>query len=347
MTRSSGWRYDRDVKSGPIGAAALALLLFVTTMAPARAEPALYDVAEAPVLNVVLQSGTLTIRTWDRPQIQIEGDGDVQSQHFSALQTERRISVIQNALLVGRTETTAQGTISLPPENVTLPSLGAGNHDGVVVRGQGNTTVTIPAGTALVAARVIHGGIELENYRGGTFVTQVGTGYEALHNVGGVGITQVINGRIVADNSDFSHLRARTLRGNLLFQNCNAREIEVSSVLGSITYHNGTFQPGLARFESTYGNVAIGVNGRAEIGAHSETGQIFSQGNSGDVQRRGQTDAQASFGGGGGPFVTATSARGKVILYSGSSCSAQKVESCGMPPRFKPPGRRGRPPLRL
>ena len=62
----------------------------------------------------------------------------------------------------------------------------------------------------------------------------------------------------------------------MTFRGCTSHQIEASSKYGSIVYDNGKFQPGLARFESDHGNVALGVRGGAQIGAHSGSGHIVS-----------------------------------------------------------------------
>ncbi|MGR4064670.1 MAG: hypothetical protein ACLQPV_04405, partial [Vulcanimicrobiaceae bacterium] len=68
-----------------------------------------------------------------------------------------------------------------------------------------------------------------------------------------------------------------------------------------------SFQPGLARFESQRGNVALGVgSGTASFGAHSAQGRVVNA-----YDGRG-ADASA-------PVVTATSQTGNVLLYRGSA----------------------------
>jgi hypothetical protein len=161
------------------------------------------------------------------------------------------------------------------------------------------------------------GEILMNDYRSGAFLARVRAGRVLLHNVGGNGYVEVARGPIAVSDSALNRLRARTAMGNILFENCNARQIEVSSIDGSIAYDNGTFAPGLARFESQNGDVAIGVAGGAlQIGAHSTAGRIFESLANARVAGT-NTDAQASVGN-GGPVVTASSARGAVYLYNGA-----------------------------
>jgi len=311
-------RYNRRVNSIEWRGAMLFLLacLCVVFPAHARAESTLLDPGPAPVVVAMMRSGSITIRTWDRPQVQIDSDGQVQSQQIPPEEVQRRFPA--QIPLVAQTLRTPRGPISLPPERFVAPPLPPGPHSGIVVRGYGKTTITIPRDTAMVIARVGRGFVAIRGYRRGFFVALVHTGRVQLNGVSGTGAVQVLSGPIVAVNSSFTRLRARTVRGNLIFEGCNAMQIEASSVLGSIAYDNGRFQPGLAHFQSEHGNVALGIaSGGVQIGAHSAAGHIYSDLGSGENVQSSANDARAILNG-GGPVVTATSGTGAVILYHGS-----------------------------
>jgi hypothetical protein len=179
--------------------------------------------------------------------------------------------------------------------------------------------ITIPASTALVLARVDRGPLTLRGYHNGAFVLQVLTGSVHLRNVTGTGFAQLVRGGpMVIQGSDFTRLRARTAVSNVFIGGTHSTQIEVTSIFGSIVYDNGTFAPGLARFESQYGNVALGVAGSgAQIGAHSNSGRVFTSFSRpvNLTNRNGNTQAIVN---GGGPVVTATARNGAVLLYDGS-----------------------------
>lgn len=212
------------------------------------------------------------------------------------------------------------GQITLLPEDFVLPPLRGGQHDGVEIRGAdvGEVTLTIPASTALVIAHLGRGRMVLRNYRDGVFIARVHNGSLMLNGDSGAGFAEVARGLLVAQQSSFERLRARTAMGNLLFERCSARQIEVTSVLGNIVYDNGSFSSGLARFESLYGNVALGIAmGGVQIGAHSAAGRIYSS-LDGHARLSGSgSDVQAQVNG-GGPIVTASTGSGAVYLYGGS-----------------------------
>ena len=111
---------------------------------------------------------------------------------------------------------------------------------------------------------------------------------------------------IEATNSSFDRLRVRTATGNMFFRGCSSQQIQATSNYGSIVYDNGDFQAGLARFESDHGNVALGVRGGAQIGAHSGSGHVVSNFQDGAFVQGNPETKQATVGG-GGPVVTATS----------------------------------------
>jgi signal transduction histidine kinase len=300
--------------------ALIALLFFLlATIARTWAGSAILDVGASPVFNIQIASGTVTIKTWNRNQVEIDTQGNVHWRHLSEDQVANGIPTEFSTLV--QSVATPQGTAILPAETWIVPSLPPQPHDGMVLRGNGDTTITIPAASALVAAQITRGSVVLQDYHGGIFFATVHTGSIVFRNVAGTGFAQVLRGPIVAVNSSFDRLRARTAAGNILFENVSSRQIEVTSIRGSIVYDNSSFQPGFARFESQYGNVALGIgSGGAQIGAHSDAGRIVTnfngRGTSFRLDNAGNVDAHAIVGG-GGPAVTANSSRGAVVLYDG------------------------------
>jgi hypothetical protein len=129
---------------------------------------------------------------------------------------------------------------------------------------------------------------------------------------------QMMNGRLDVVDSSFDRLRARGNNATFVFEHNRARQIEVTTVSGSIVYDNGTFDPGLARFESTNGSIAIGVASGAQIAARSGDGRVYSMWDKRTpIDQRSDGEASATVAG-GGPVVNAVTAHGSVFLYDGS-----------------------------
>lgn len=299
------------------GAAATFALLLAPCRVNAQNVNLSIPVTASPVVRVQIRAGTITIRTWNQSQVQVSSNDPVQAQHFDAQVVDRALG--NGDIPVFSTKVvTPSGELVLPSEDFPIEGIGGG-HDAVVIRApeSQNVVVTVPANAALVWAMVGRGQIQVSDYRAGTFFARVHAGRVQLQNVGGNGFVEVARGPVSISDSAVNRLRVRTAIGNILFENCNARQIEVSSIDGSIAYDNGTFTTGIARFESQNGDVAIGVAGGAlQIGAHSADGKIYE--NLPDARVTGTpTDAQASVGA-GGPVVTASSARGGVYLYKGA-----------------------------
>jgi len=207
----------------------------------------------------------------------------------------------------------------MPAERFVLPALPTGAHDAVVIRGAGPTVIHVPQSTALLAVRIARNGVlRIEGYHGAAFAALVHQGGVALQDVHSSGVVQVGRGPIVAENSSFGRLRARNAVGNLFFSHVTATQIDASSVGGSILADDIHFTPGLARFQSQHGNVVLGVRGGAQIEAHGgNAGAITTRFNNAHEIARQGSDIRATLAG-GGPVVTATSTRGRVILYNGS-----------------------------
>jgi hypothetical protein len=176
-----------------------------------------------------------------------------------------------------------------------------------------------------VTAHVGTGQYNLSNYSG-AFIAHVDNGGITMNHVNGSGYAEAVNGPVHANNSTFDRLRVRTATGNMLFRGCTSHQIDASSQYGSIVYDNGTFQSGLARFESVHGNVALGVRGGAQIGAHSGSGHIVSSFRDGAQVHNGSNMTQATVRG-GGPVVTADSKNGTVYLYNGSVRTHPRVQA--------------------
>jgi len=315
MMRAALLGYNEGVQGGWRRGALTGLLALLSWLlaAPASADEQ-FDVGPSPVLNVHVNRGRVTIQTWDRPQVLISSDGPVSVRHLDASQVDPGIPrLLQNP---SHTIQTPHGPVTLPAESFVLPQLAGTQHDAVVANAGGNLTITIPRGTAMVLAHVRAGRLTINDYHG-VFVTHVRSAEIALNNVSGTGYVESLRGRIVATNSSFDRLRVRTATGDMLFQGCTSRQIQASSSYGSIVYDNGDFAPGLARFESEHGNVALGVRGNAQIGAHSGSGHVVSS-FADQAQVHGDPETKQATVGGGGPVVTATSAHGNVFLYSGS-----------------------------
>ncbi len=319
-------------------AASAALCAALFAALPARAEignDVTIAVQNAPVVRVQMRSGNLTIRTWNRPLVHITSSDPVRARRVGPDMVDRALRGGVIPIFAASVQA-AGDRIVLPPEEFAVTSLSNGAHDGIIVFGgdSGATiALTVPISTAFVWAAVGRGSLHLQNYRSGAFVALVHTGMLMLSDVSGDAYAQVARGPIAIRNSAFNRVRARTALGNILFENCNARQIEVSSVNGSIAYDNGTFVPGLARFESRNGNIALGIaGGDVQIGAHSSSGQIYSDFLHGANVRGSATDAQATLGS-GGPIVTASSERGSVYLYDGAFRSRPKLQR-----RWRPVG---------
>lgn len=295
-------RMPRAPYNQVVGRYILFLLCWVIISgARASADPQDIATTNAPVFFAQLKDGgNVTIHTWGRNDVQIDGDPSLTIHHLPAAAIARR--GIQQFNFWNQTVDTPEGQLSIPREPFDAPPLDSQPHDGIVVLGGGDVSVTVPVGTPLIVVNTTRGNVSIDNYHNGTIVSHIGAGSLHLQNVSGTVGAQLGAGPFIAQNSQFDRIRVRNARGQILFDNCNAKQIEATSLLGNIVYDRGSFDPGLARFESQRGNIALGVaRGGAQVDAHSGSGQVLTEGN---VR--------------GGPVVTATSAAGNVMVYNGA-----------------------------
>jgi hypothetical protein len=323
--RNGGW-------GGPLGALALLCVAFSPA---ARAETTTLEGGAAPIVRVSLgPQATLTIRTWDRQSVQIEADP-------GSVNVERKTGHVGSTMppVLIQMARVARGAdeIDMPAESFVVGSVAQGQHELFRITpnakhsSPGLVVVTVPADTALITASVERGSVTIRDYRNGTFIVHLRNGQAVLQNVGGDGFVQVLQGTMQAFDSNFDRLRSRTALGNQIFQRCHSRQIEAWSSQGTLVYDAGTFEPGLARFESIDGNVAIGVSGASQLIGRSGIGnKVMTQFEKGVTVETRFTETNATVSG-GGPLVSAFSGTGTVFLYDGGLNAKRKLS-----PDWKP-----------
>jgi hypothetical protein len=329
-SRSGAWR--------PILVGALLCSALAGRPQPASASSASFDVADQAVVQVIGRSASITIRTWNRNTVQIDWPAGAP---FEAIRTTQRTPSSYPVPPVTVDEyNTPSGAVmaTLPPEDFPVPGLTPGMHDVVRVEEMSpplapgrpaslnELTVTVPGSSGWVIVRTTRGSIALSNYHGTTFA-QIGRGRIVLRNVSGDAFVQPLNGRFYALNSDFERLRIRSNHADQVFDACRVKQIEATTLTGNILFDNGVFNEGLARFESDRGSIALGVNGGAQLGAHTQDGRVLTVlpaneppqplFGAGTSEGEGTGDA-VQLVGNGGPLVNASSVHGNVFLYDGS-----------------------------
>lgn len=367
MTPITPRRYDRPVAAVRDAlrraAAGFAFLLGFLHPLAASAASGSFLMSDQNVVQVLAGARSqVTIKAWDRPNVQFDTD-DESAQvtrrpiTFGTVQTPLSVPIpLQNiAVRDPVSGATTRGT--LPPEEFPYASdFRAGVHDTVriVTAADTHLTVMVPASTALLVARIRNGTgmIEVDDYHGGTLFVASGGGETRLTDVMSVTFAQQMNGRLDVYDSSFDRIRARSNNASIDFEHDRARQIEVTSVSGNIVYDNGTFDPGLARFESSTGSIGIGVATGAQVAARSTDGHVYSMWDRRTpLAQQGDSDVSATVGG-GGPVVNALTGRGNIYLYDGTLASrpvlppewralrqtqAQRAPTAGAPPRFQEP----------
>lgn len=294
--------------------------------APASADVTTLENATAPIVRINIRSGNVAIRTWNRASVEIVGDPGLSIvRRMTHQPVEQAPMLIPQARALDRMR-----FATLAPESFVVSSIPPGPRETVVIKStphaqHGPVIVTVPSDAVFVFAYARRGNLDVRDYRGGTFVGFTNRGRLQLQHVGGTVFAQTNEGRLDVIDSSTERLRARSLQGNITFERCDARQIEASSVDGSIVYDDGTFEPGLARFESTHGNVAIGTQSAAELGAHvGGNGRVYMNFERG-ARISGSRDEANAIVGGGGPVVTATTQTGNVYLFDGSLRTRERL----------------------
>lgn len=339
MTAFGPGRYDSDVPAFRSGAwrwnlaGALLTCLILVHPSPARAGTSSFDVDDQAVVQVIGRGAAITIRTWNRNTVQVDWPAGAPFEASRSTQRTRSSFLIPTITVDEYRTPGGPVTATMLPEDFPVGELVPGMHDVVRVTENAPTagagkvvgttalTVTIPASTGLVNVRSGHGSIALTDYHG-TTIAAIGHGLIALRNVSGDAFIQPLNGRFYALDSDFDRLRIRSNHADQVFDTCRVKQIEASTLTGNILFDNGVFNPGLARFESDRGSIALGVNGGAQLGAHTQDGHVLTALPASESPQPvfgGEDEGDApQLVGNGGPLVNATSNHGNVFLYGGS-----------------------------
>lgn len=335
------------------GLGALVLAGATLTGTPARAASSSMDVGDQAVvaINVRGRGNAITIRTWDRPTVQIDGDATTVNRRVVPFGNGGRplSQPIPPALFHERDGTTS----TLPPEDFPFAGLRDGAHDLVQIEaGAGaHVTVTVPASTGVLYAIDGGGTTQIDGYRGGNLIVFQHFGRVMLRNTATTAFVQMNAGVFQAVDSNFARVRVRADVAHAIFENCRSTQIEATTIGGNIVYDGGSFDPGLARFESQSGTIALGVSSNAQVVGRSGDGRVYTAFERHDASVAQQGNTATATIGGGGPLVNALSTHGNVILYDGSLRTRRSVAPelrplhaflTGRRPRANGPHPRGR-----
>ena len=296
------------------------------------------EAGPSPVIRVQARSADVIVQTWDRPEVHITSSANVDVRRFGPQAVARAIPGGDVPIFATQVQTAA-GPVALKQEDFPVDGIAGSPHEAVQIfggDGGASIVITVPANTALVVASLARGNLHVANYHS-AMVLLIHNGGIEVSNSSGEAYVEAARGGISIVNSNFDRIRARTAVGNIFFTGCNVRQVEVDSVRGNIAYDNGTFAPGMARFEAQEGNIALGVaGGGVRVSAHSANGRVISalDRNAGTVSGS-SSDAEATING-GGPVVTAHAGKGSIFLYSGTLRGKPRIQRQIPPPPHVP-----------
>jgi hypothetical protein len=284
------------------------------------------DAGDQAVVNVIVRGrgNEVAIHVWDRPSVQVdyEENAPVLDRRVMPFGTGKFPLAQQ---IPPQLYSTPAGPGALPPEEFPFAGFRPGPHDVVRVDAPegSHLVVTVPASTGILVLRIGGGQTNIEGYRGANLFVIQNQGRVQLTGATTSAFVQMNYGAFYASDGTFERMRVRGIAAHDVFERCRSRQIEATSVAGSIVYDGGSFDPGLARFESQTGSIALGVTSPAQLTGRSGEGHVytlFDRRGAASVDQRGEGEAVATVGG-GGPLVNAISGRGNVYFYDGTLLS--------------------------
>ncbi|HYZ15253.1 MAG TPA: hypothetical protein VE591_02585, partial [Candidatus Acidoferrum sp.] len=325
MTAPHERRYDRPVDVFPYRAprwiaAGLGLLLacIATALAPSPAQAATssLDVGDQAIVRVFVKGrdNEVAIRTWDRSTVQVDStDPDAPAIERKTINAGTPAFPLTAAIgpfpwiQHSEGQIVAQGTF--PPEDFPYALFRPGNHDSIRVLAEegSHLVVTVPANTGILWVQVGGGLTKIDGYHGSNLFLVQSSGRVKLDRVTTTAFAQMGFGTLHVVDSAFDRIRIRDNAAQLIFERVRSKQIEASTITGSIVYDAGTFDPGLARFESQNGNIALGLSGPAQVSGRSGDAHVYTQFDQ-RVAVAQPSDAQATANiGNGGALVNAIS----------------------------------------
>ncbi|HYW55289.1 MAG TPA: hypothetical protein VE826_15050 [Dongiaceae bacterium] len=298
---------------------------------PAVAGSSSLDVGDQAVVNVIVRGrgNDVTVRVWDRPSVQVDYADEAQpaldkrTLPFGTLRYPLAAQIPPQLYTLRSGEGIGAGTMA--PEEFPFAGFRPGPHDVVRIEAPEGSrlVVTVPAGTGILRLGIGGGQTSVEGYRGANLFVIQGSGRVQVTGATTTAFVQMHSGAFYAADSTFDRVRVRGIAAHAVFERCRSKQIEATSVTGTIFYDGGSFDPGLARFESQTGSIALGVTSGAQLSGRSSEGHVytlFDRRGTASVDQRGDGEAVATVGG-GGALVNAISGRGNVYFYDGSLLS--------------------------
>lgn len=302
------------------------LIACAAAAAPAAADTSTLEVGDQAVVIVQVRGkgNELTVHTWDRPTVQIEAAGGPPAVERRTTAFGTTTNPLTRAIppmpYVQRENGQIVGGGMMPPEDFPYAAFRPGPHDVVRVIADENAhlVITVPNTTGVLSTMMQGGQTTIDGYHGANLFAVQGQGRIQLNSVTTTAFLQMNHGTLAAADTTFERVRVRSNGAQVLFERSRSKQIEATTISGSIIYDGGAFDPGLARFESQSGAIALGVSSPVQLAGRSQEGHIYTSFDHGASVTQPADGTAAVTYAGGGPLVNCLSARGNVYFYDGS-----------------------------
>lgn len=182
-----------------------AILLFTAAPAGAHHLNKRFSVQPHPLVTVSNTSGTVTVRAWDREEIQVIADHSSDKVEVDATQTGNRVDLLTHTL-----------TDSVAPEDmlsdydITVPS----DAELQIHSDSGNVAISSVLGDADVDT--VGAGVDMSDTAGYIKVKTMGGSFKCVRCAGRLEVTSISGNVMLVDARSF-RVHAETTNGNILF----------------------------------------------------------------------------------------------------------------------------------
>lgn len=293
----------------------LVLLIALPALAlvPARAARIDIPAGDQPVIFLNVRQANVVVRSAAGDDVRVVAPrAHVDRTTYVPDPGDNDVEILSSSI-----ETRTGRRITLPLESFRYTPLRPGPHLEIRIRGAsvGRVSIELPQRPSLLLIRMENGRARIDGVQGATIVAKVHRGGIALRRFTGSAYLQVDGGPIALAGSRLEHVRLRTGMGPIVLESCTLAQVQASSVLGDVVVDDAVFVPGVARFDSRDGAVALGIGqGGAQVSGTTARGGIFTQLDERSHPQIGDGSLSGAIHG-GGPAVTLRSGRGSLFLY--------------------------------
>ena len=217
--------------------------LAVLSLAIAPASDTTFSVQRGERLELSVQNGDITVRTWSRNAVEVRTSSDAETT------IRRRGGAIE-------LDTDSRHPGEDVDYEITVPAWMDLTLEGV------NTDIRVRGSTAAISAQTVEGDVDVDGGSGVVNLQSVDGGVSLSHSRGKITLGSV-NSDVTVDGA-VGQLSVETVNGEIKLRNVDSDDVDVSTVNGDVTYDGPIRTRGRYHFVTHNGDVTVSIQDGAD-----------------------------------------------------------------------------------